>query len=53
MSQLLTIRLGLALAGVIVWLLGLRFEDTVLQYGGIALLVVAVLLRFARRRTGA
>jgi hypothetical protein len=51
-SQLLTIRLGLAVAGVIVWLLGLRLDDTVLQYGGIALLVVAVLLRFARPRAG-
>ena len=50
MSQLLTIRLGIAVAGVIVWLLGLRLADTVLQYGGIALLVIAVLLRFARRR---
>ena len=52
MSQLLTIRLGLAVAGLIVWLLGLRLEDTVLQYGGIGLLVVAVLLRFVRRGPG-
>ena len=50
MSQLLWIRLGLAVAGIIVWTLGLRTNDQTMQYGGIALLVAAVLLRFARKR---
>jgi hypothetical protein len=42
-------RLVLAAAGLVVWGLGIRADDSVLQYVGIGLLAAAVVVRFFRR----
>jgi hypothetical protein len=49
MTPTTSARLVLAAAGLVVWGIGIRAEDSVLQYVGIGLLVVAVVLRFVRR----
>jgi hypothetical protein len=42
-------KLVFAAAGLVVWGLGIRANDTVLQYVGIGLLLMAVLIRFVLR----
>jgi hypothetical protein len=49
MNRATSTKLVLAAAGLVVWGLGIRANDSVLQYVGIGLLVVAVLLRFVHR----
>jgi len=39
-------KLALALAGIVVFLLGIRFGNDVIRWTGVALVVVAWLLRF-------
>jgi len=45
-------RIGLALAGMVVFLTGVKMNDPNVRWGGIALVLVAVLLRFASARPG-
>ena len=46
-------KLVLAGIGVLVWAHGARIEDAGVRWAGIALLAIAFLLRFLRRREGA
>lgn len=48
MNQATTAKLALAASGLIVWGLGVRNGDATLTWLGIAMLVVAVILRFIR-----
>jgi hypothetical protein len=50
MTTLTWVRFALAVAGILVWAYGLRIDDRTIRWGGIALLAVAVLLRFWPRR---
>jgi hypothetical protein len=50
MTQITTVKLALAASGLVTWGIGLRNNAPVVQYVGIALLVIAVLLRFLRKR---
>jgi hypothetical protein len=51
MNDPLTIaKLALAVAGVVIWLYGNRTGQATLNYIGIGLLAVAVILRFVSRR---
>ncbi|MCU0648226.1 MAG: hypothetical protein MUF00_09545 [Gemmatimonadaceae bacterium] len=43
-------KLAVGLAAVIVWGFGVRTEDSRIRWAGIALLVVALALRFVKRR---
>ena len=45
-------KLALAVAGVVVWGLGVRMSSEMLRWTGIGLLALAFLLRFARGRQG-
>ena len=49
MTHLTAAKLILAASGVIVWGVGIRTDEPVLQYVGIGLMVAAFLLRFLRR----
>lgn len=49
MSAVSISKLVLALAGIVVFLLGIRFGDALLRWTGTALVVIAWLLRFADR----
>jgi hypothetical protein len=44
------IRLGVAAIGLLVWVYGYQADDTTVRWVGIALLAVAVLLRFVAPR---
>ena len=50
MTPLTTAQLALAVIGLVVWGYGTRLEDPRVGWVGIALLAVASLLRFAKRR---
>ena len=50
MTQITAAKLILAASGLIVWGYGIRAEEPVVQYVGIAMLVAAVALRFFRKR---
>lgn len=49
MSPVSIAKLVLALAGIVVFLLGIRFGSDLLRWTGTALVVIAWLLRFADR----
>jgi hypothetical protein len=50
MTTLTWVRFVLAAIGMIVWAYGFRVDDATIRWVGIALLAVAVLLRFAPHR---
>ncbi len=50
MSQITKAKLILAASGLIIWGYGLRANEPVIQYAGIATILAAVLLRFFKRR---
>ena len=50
MTQLTTLKLALAAVGILIWFFAHRAGDERLRWVGIALLVIAVLLRFVGRR---
>jgi hypothetical protein len=50
MTRLTAAKLIIAACGLIVWGFGVRTSQSVYQYVGIALMVVAVLVRFFRKR---
>ena len=50
MTRLLLVRIVLALAGVIVWQYGARTDRPDVRWIGVAILAVALLLRFAPKR---
>ena len=50
MTQIAAAKLVLAASGLVVWGYGIRTNEPSVQYVGIATLVVAVLLRFFKRR---
>ena len=52
MNQLTTLKLALAIVGILIWFFGNRAGDERLRWVGIALLVAAVLLRFLKPRRG-
>lgn len=58
MSALTQLKLGLALAGLILWGYGVRAEENWLRWAGIAFLAAAAIMRFIgprssrRRRDG-
>jgi hypothetical protein len=49
-TQFAAAKLILAASGLIIWGYGIRTGESVVQYVGIGVLVVAVLLRFYRKR---
>ena len=49
--NLQTMRLAIAAVGVVVWAYGYQSDNNTVRWVGIALLAVAVLMRFAPRRT--
>ena len=51
MTRLMQIRVVAAIIGVIVWGYGVATENSTVRLVGIGLLVVALVLRFARRRS--
>ena len=51
-SPMVAAKLALAVAGVVVWGLGVRMSSEMLRWTGIGLLALAFLLRFARGRQG-
>jgi hypothetical protein len=48
MNPVLIARLALACAGIVVWGLGARVDNALLRWTGIGLLVLTLLLRFAK-----
>ncbi len=50
MTPLLIARLALAIAGIVVWGVGNRMQQPIVSWTGIGLLVLTLLLRFARGR---
>lgn len=50
MTPLTVAKLAVALAAVIVWGLGVRIDDPRIRWVGIALLTVALALRFVKAR---
>ena len=50
MTRLLTARIVLTLIGVVVWGYGQRIDNAETRFAGIAVLAVALLLRFAPKR---
>jgi hypothetical protein len=50
MKPLLIARLALGIAGIVVWGVGARTQNTLVSWTGIGLLVLTLLLRFANRR---
>jgi hypothetical protein len=50
MSALAWVRFALAAVGIVVWAYGYEADDEMVRWLGIALLGVAVVLRFAARR---
>lgn len=51
MDRINVAKIALALAGVGIFAWGIRSEDSVVRWVGIACVVAAFLLRFARKRT--
>jgi hypothetical protein len=51
MNTLLRLKLALFAIGLILWFWGYRSDDSVFRIAGIAVLLVAFLLRFAGRRS--
>lgn len=50
MTRRTEVQLALLIVGLIVWAAGQRFEDTRLQYAGIACFAVATLLRAFKKK---
>lgn len=50
MSSLVLVRVVLAAIGVAVWGYGYRYDESDVRLAGIAILAVALLLRFAPKR---
>ncbi|HEU5184151.1 MAG TPA: hypothetical protein VFU01_06265 [Gemmatimonadaceae bacterium] len=50
MTTLIKVKLALVVIGLILWAWGYRVDDSFLRVSGIAVLLIAVLLRFAGRR---
>ena len=50
MDRITVAKIALALAGVGIFAYGVRIEDTIVRWVGIACVVAAFLLRFARKR---
>lgn len=50
MSPLLIARLALGVAGIVVWGVGTRTQNVYVVWTGIGLLVLTLLLRFAKGR---
>jgi hypothetical protein len=50
MSPLLIARLALGVAGIVVWGVGTRLQIPVVSWTGIGLLVLTLMLRFAKGR---
>ena len=50
MTPITSTKLLLAASGLVVWGYGIRTDEPAVQYVGIGTLVVAVLLRFMRKR---
>jgi hypothetical protein len=50
MTTVMWVRFALAAIGMLVWAYGFRVDDATIRWVGIALLAVAVLLRFLIRR---
>lgn len=51
MIDLMAVRIGLLVVGLLVWGYGVRADDSRLRLIGIGILAVALILRFFRRRT--
>jgi membrane protein implicated in regulation of membrane protease activity len=51
MTRLMQVRVVAAVIGVVVWGYGVATENSIVRLVGIGLLVVALVLRFARRRS--
>lgn len=49
MSGYSTAQIALVVVGIILWAYGVRTDDTIFRWAGIALFAVAVVLRFVRR----
>jgi hypothetical protein len=50
MTRMTTLKLALAVVGILIWLFGNQAGDDRIRWIGIGLLVVAVLLRFVGRK---
>jgi hypothetical protein len=50
MTTLTWVRFAIGVVGILVWAYGYRVDDATIRWMGIALLAVAVLLRFWTRR---
>lgn len=50
MERVMVLKIACALAGVGIFAYGVRSEDTVVRWVGIALVIVAFLLRFLKKR---
>jgi hypothetical protein len=50
-SPVITAQLALSVIGLIVWGYGTRLDDPRVGWAGVALIAVAALLRFAKRRS--
>ncbi len=48
MPPLVIARLALGIAGIVVWFVGTRVENRMVSWTGIGLLVLTLLLRFAK-----
>jgi hypothetical protein len=46
MTTLTWVRFGVGVIGIVVWAYGYRADDATIRWAGIALLAMAVLLRF-------
>jgi hypothetical protein len=51
MDRVTVLKIAFALAGVAIFAYGVRSEDSVVRWVGIAFVVAAFLLRFARKQT--
>ena len=51
MDRVMVVKVACALAGVGIFAYGVRSEDNVVRWVGIALVIVAFLLRFVKKRT--
>ncbi len=47
MTRLTTVKLVIAVAGIIVWVYGVTVDNRAVQWAGLGLVAVAALLRFA------
>ena len=50
MTQMVIARLALGIAGIVVWFVGTRMENRIVSWTGIGLLVLTLLLRFAKAK---